>query len=64
MRHHVRRRHPLCPLPSPLHCRYLVASNDKLGVLQAKALRRLVAMYRNPGERVGDHSLTRDACLR
>ena len=43
--------------------RYLVGSNDKLGRLQEKALRRLVAMYRNPGERVGDHGVTREACL-
>ena len=30
---------------------------------QAKALRRLVAMLRNPGERCGDQTATREACL-
>ena len=43
--------------------RYLTASNNRLGRLQAKALRRLVAMLRNPGERCGDQTATREACL-
>lgn len=61
----LRTRMRSTPPPPPPHLtRYLIASNDKLGALQAKALRRLVAMYRNPGERVGDHGATRDACLR
>ena len=36
---------------------YLVESNNSLGKLQAKALRRLVAMVRNPGERCGDQAI-------
>ena len=58
--------HAMCDTHGPdiAHLRrYLVGSNDKLGRLQEKALRRLVAMYRNPGERVGDHGITREACL-
>ena len=42
---------------------YLADSNNRLGRLQAKALRRLVAMLRNPGERCGDQTATREACL-
>jgi cap1 methyltransferase len=42
---------------------YLTESNNRLGRLQAKALRRLVAMLRNPGERCGDQTATREACL-
>jgi hypothetical protein len=43
--------------------RYLNGSNNRLGRLQAIALRRLVAMLRNPGERCGDQTATREACL-
>eukprot|EP00962_Isochrysis_galbana_P006588 scaffold1760_cov109-Isochrysis_galbana.AAC.9 len=42
---------------------YLRASNDRVGVLQRRALRRLVAYMREKGSRSCDQSATRDECL-
>ena len=50
-------------LQQPPFGAYLRESNGRLGALQAKALRRLVAMLRNPGERCGDQTETREASL-
>jgi len=42
---------------------YLRESNDHVGVLQRRALRRLVAYMREKGSRSCDQSATRDECL-
>ena len=42
---------------------YLRESNDRLGALQARALERLIAYMRERGDRICDHSATRDDCL-
>mmetsp|Transcript_29225 Transcript_29225/g.93890 ORF Transcript_29225/g.93890 Transcript_29225/m.93890 type:complete len:449 (-) Transcript_29225:63-1409(-) len=56
----------LVPLPllraSPVGA-YLRESNDRIGVLQRRALRRLVAYMREKGSRSCDQSATRDQCL-